>query len=276
MIDIRGVAYLSDFGLSRIRHEITRTHTIVRSGGILRFVAPEVSDGKMTRGREPSDIYSFAMSIFTLGTGKTPFNHIANNNLANRMSNDGERPATPDSFHGLGPDLTQSLGKMMEHMWQHDPPKRMEAPLVRETLEDLLDRYQTTMLLVPLFPHASFSPHSTAEAHSLISQQADMPESGVDMDGISTLFDALHPQHRSLLIARLVENALCSHPHTSVTLSSPHSYTTRHVEADESSLYFRHDEVSRPVKFDGADVTTEDDLDDRSGEISKRILVLLY
>ena len=39
-------AVLCDFGFSCIRHEVTRTHTMIREGGRLRYLAPELSQSE--------------------------------------------------------------------------------------------------------------------------------------------------------------------------------------------------------------------------------------
>lgn len=59
--------------MSRIRHAISRTLTSRRDGGRSRYVAPELEAGMVLSSTEPSDIYSFAMTIIALGTGVKPF-----------------------------------------------------------------------------------------------------------------------------------------------------------------------------------------------------------
>ena len=88
-----GVALVCDFGFSRIRHEVSRTNTIIRQGGRPRFVAPELSMGhEKIRGTEASDVYSLAMTIFTLATGVTPLNDIGNVFAVVRAAEEGTRP----------------------------------------------------------------------------------------------------------------------------------------------------------------------------------------
>lgn len=274
LVDFRGVAYLSDFGLSRIRHEITRTHTIVRSGGILQFVAPEVSDGKISRGRESSDIYSFAMVIFGLGTGNTPFSHVNNNTVVNRMSNEGKRPVTPESFHGLDRDSTQTLGVVLEKMWQSDPLKRVGAEEVRENLEGLLNGHRTTIFTESLVQNATRDPRPTPEALSFIYQQLDLREPEVEVDRIVAIFDSFDPPHAHLLITRLVENALNSLLPATVSPSSLPSNFAEHIETDPSSQEIPHDRGLYPVETNSANVALEDAPDYSFGEIIFTRLIL--
>ena len=96
-----GQCLLCDFGLSRIKHEITRTLTIASHGGRQRFIAPEICDPETeeTRIDESSDIYSLAMTIYALGTRSVPFVGL-NNGRARQAAVQGERPSKPDSLGG--------------------------------------------------------------------------------------------------------------------------------------------------------------------------------
>lgn len=59
-----GEALLSDFGLSRIRHEDNRTRTLTAQGGT--YLAPELFDGAFDTTRE-TDCYSFGIMVHELG-----------------------------------------------------------------------------------------------------------------------------------------------------------------------------------------------------------------
>lgn len=57
--------------LNRIRHQIARTHMLLRHGGRLRFTAPEkYGADEDSFVDEPSGIYSLAMTIYALGVGE--------------------------------------------------------------------------------------------------------------------------------------------------------------------------------------------------------------
>ena len=67
-MNVEGQAVLCDFGLARIRHEVTRPCTSIREGGKLRYLAPELLSGPESfRTTAESDIYSLAMTFFQLG-----------------------------------------------------------------------------------------------------------------------------------------------------------------------------------------------------------------
>ena len=96
MIDAFGKALLCDFGLSRIRHEVTRTHTTIREGGRMRFMAPELLSGHETfRTSEASDVFSLSMIFWNAWTRKLPFAEIANELRAGAVIRKGERPNKP-------------------------------------------------------------------------------------------------------------------------------------------------------------------------------------
>jgi len=93
LVTASGDALLCDFGLSRVRHEISRTFTSVRQGGRLRFIAPEIYDAEEdVFADEPSDIYSLAMTIYALGILSVPFDDLRNERSAARAAREGKRP----------------------------------------------------------------------------------------------------------------------------------------------------------------------------------------
>lgn len=83
---------MCDFRLSRIRHRVARTRSIIRQGGRPRFIAPEIYDAEdCFVTNVPGDIYSLAMTIHTPGIGSLPFEET---NVAARRGSD-RWPATP-------------------------------------------------------------------------------------------------------------------------------------------------------------------------------------
>lgn len=139
MIDSSGQALLCDFGLSRIRHEVTRTFTFIRSGGRELFVAPELSADDDPRPDEAGDIYTFAMTILKLGTGANPFSgEFKNERVALREAQQGRRPRRPATFGGLPNAPFDTLWSLMEKMWAHNPAERPDACEVVEVTQKLV------------------------------------------------------------------------------------------------------------------------------------------
>lgn len=137
-MDVNGTVQLCDFGLSRIRYEITRTHTDIRSGGRLRFLAPELTIGSETfRIDEASDVYSFAMTIYAFGTQGVPYKELPNEWAAAQAAQRGERPAVPSSIGGLAPPTTIRIHEVMTTMWNHDPILRPLMSIVQSLLHGI-------------------------------------------------------------------------------------------------------------------------------------------
>jgi serine/threonine protein kinase len=98
-----GEALLCDFGLSRIRHEVARTRTDIRSGGRVPYLAPELLAGiDQYRTTEASDVYALAMTFVELGTLLPPFHGVvANEFKLSNLVQDGLRPAAPTTHGNL-------------------------------------------------------------------------------------------------------------------------------------------------------------------------------
>jgi len=132
LVSRTGDCLLCDFGLSRIRHEISRTHTTIHQGGRQRFIAPEISSG--LEARIKSDVYSLAMTIYALGTMSLPFGHIDRDLAVYRAVQEGERPPPCDSLGGLAAEETVHLWSLIERMWKQDPDCRPTVPSARDEM----------------------------------------------------------------------------------------------------------------------------------------------
>jgi len=98
---------LCDFGLSRIKHELSLTSKATCQDGHYRFVAPEMPFGELeSRLDQRPDIYSLAMTVYTLG--RTPLQRY---DRAWRMSRGSQREGPPkhDSLAGPTIELAKPL-----------------------------------------------------------------------------------------------------------------------------------------------------------------------
>lgn len=164
LVSADGDALLCDFGLSRIRHEISRTHTTFRQGGRLRFTAPELLFGHdALRINESSDIYSLAMTIYTIGTGDVPLYEYPNEYGAARVIEDGKRPSKPSALGGLSPETSTKVWKYMTEMWKHNPADR---PSILSVYKDF------NILLVQMSP----APSPSTEPIELTLENMDIKE----------------------------------------------------------------------------------------------------
>ncbi|KAF8318093.1 kinase-like protein [Clavulina sp. PMI_390] len=131
---------LCDFGLSRIRHEMTRTRTQAQAGGKTRYLAPELSTSPQERFRTSwqSDIYAFSMVVLYMWTGKKPFSDIDDEGQVFIKSSKGLRPKRPSSstiLVSLPEAVNVALWKLLAEMWAQDPAKRPPS-------EGLLERFK--------------------------------------------------------------------------------------------------------------------------------------
>ncbi|KAF8291773.1 kinase-like protein, partial [Clavulina sp. PMI_390] len=93
-----GHPYLSDFGLSRINHEVTRSRTILHEGSKTRFRAPEQLASRMSgryRTSQESDIFALSMTFLNVWTGKPPFFGIKSEKKVASGIKKGQRPPRP-------------------------------------------------------------------------------------------------------------------------------------------------------------------------------------
>jgi serine/threonine protein kinase len=146
----KGEALLCDFGLSRVRHEVTRTHTNIRSGGRVAYTAPELLAGPDPyRTTEASDIYAMAMTFVELGTLLPPFDGVAANEF--RLSNliqDGLRPAAPTTLGNLPLTKYQELWSLMQGMWASAEQRSLTSAQVHTLLLRLVSGTPTVVSAV--------------------------------------------------------------------------------------------------------------------------------
>jgi serine/threonine protein kinase len=128
-------ALLCDFGLSRIRHECTRTHTIIREGGRIRFLAPELSDGpEEFRTSVVSDIFSLAMTFFNVWELQVPFVKFSEKK-AGALIRNGLRPERPATHIDLPSEMEEEFWQLIESMWAHAAGDRPSSQDVQKRLE---------------------------------------------------------------------------------------------------------------------------------------------
>jgi len=139
LVDATGNALLCDFGLSRIRHECTRTHTIIREGGRPRFLAPELSDGpEEFRTSAASDIFSLSMTFLNVWTRELPFKECRDQKAGAKIR-DGERPERPLIGIGLPPAMEQEFWVLVVKMWAHVAGDRPSSEDVQKRLETIFN-----------------------------------------------------------------------------------------------------------------------------------------
>lgn len=137
MIDSFGKPLICDFGFSRIRHEVTRTGSDIREGGMRRFLAPELLDGpEKFRTSGASDVFSLSMTFLSIWARKPPFAHFPNELRAVAAIQRGERPPRPADVGGIPSERMESLWLLIQRMWVHEADCRPTAQVVSLQLED--------------------------------------------------------------------------------------------------------------------------------------------
>ncbi|KAF8312868.1 kinase-like protein, partial [Clavulina sp. PMI_390] len=134
LVDAEGNGLLCDFGLSRIKHEQTRTETKIAEGGKYRYLAPELLAPHALKFRTTpaSDCYAFAMTILELGTVQRPFVEFLEERAAFNAAERGIRPGKPLAkvFGSLGHHAVDLLWALLTEMWDHDPTRRPSMHVV--------------------------------------------------------------------------------------------------------------------------------------------------
>lgn len=125
-MDESGEPILSDFGLSRFRHAISRIDTLRITGGIRPYVAPELlhQDRPLLRSTEPTDI--FALGVLSLKLGAPNHQYFAGTNPAvGTLLKTAHQASTLGS---LGSQQSTFLWKLLTLSWNSDPSKRITTP----------------------------------------------------------------------------------------------------------------------------------------------------
>ncbi|KAF8312093.1 kinase-like protein [Clavulina sp. PMI_390] len=139
LINELGEPNLCDFGLSRIRHEVTRTRTMIFEGGRFRFLAPELSAGRTEsfRTSRESDIFALAMTFLTAWTRKPPFSDMRNEKKVASCIQKGQRPKrSPSASPILLPD-PDTFWAFLDKLWAQEASARPSASAVLDSVAQL-------------------------------------------------------------------------------------------------------------------------------------------
>lgn len=137
MVD-HGKAMIADFGLSRVRQQMTTAggwSSSAAAGGIAgtpAFIAPEVLSGQLPRA--PADVYAFGMVCFeVLSGGHYPFEGMPNiPAIIYKVAVLRERPARPEG-------VSDGIWALMNDCWEFDAANRPGFGVLRDRLGTLLD-----------------------------------------------------------------------------------------------------------------------------------------
>ena len=149
VLDKDGNVVIIDFGLARIRHEQSRTHTTPRYGGIARYLAPELHTNPRpspdrpppNRPTECSDVYALAMTFFALAFLEQPFSGLRFDPDPTSPPCRGRRPEKPSKARLLNNAQIDSLWSLLEKMWSHRPEDRPDIADVEIELNTVVAPY---------------------------------------------------------------------------------------------------------------------------------------
>ncbi|KAF8177287.1 kinase-like protein, partial [Mycena galopus ATCC 62051] len=126
LIEDSGRALLSDFGLVRVKADITsrtRIGSEVTISGSRNWMAPELLSGSLPR--TPSDIYAFGMTLYELFTDEIPLTTIPAGDFIELVLRIGVRPERPDEDEC--PRMTDGIWSLAERCWNKDAKARPTA-----------------------------------------------------------------------------------------------------------------------------------------------------
>ncbi|KAJ7232272.1 kinase-like domain-containing protein, partial [Mycena rebaudengoi] len=137
LIDNGGTAVLCDFGLSRIKADMT-SHTaqadIATLGpGSRYWMSPELFRGALPR--KPSDIYALGMTIYELFSKEIPLGHILPQDLRSLVVGEDLRP----DILGMDdkPVMPQDIWAVAVKAWAKNPEERPTASTLCDMLVQL-------------------------------------------------------------------------------------------------------------------------------------------
>ncbi len=104
LVDDKGVARLTDFGISKVVERLTQNVTVA---GTLPYLAPEYSFGRITSA---SDIYSLGIVLYEMATGCFPFRY-----------HDERFMQMPEAPHLVNPAVPPALSEVILRAMWWDP-----------------------------------------------------------------------------------------------------------------------------------------------------------
>ncbi len=152
LIDARGHAYLTDFGLARIVQQGESTMSVDVMLGTPHYISPEQARGE-TDIDARTDVYSLGIVMYELITGRVPF--FGDTSYAIIHSQINNPPPLPRE---INPDI----------------PEEVEAVLLRALAKDRHERYATPLDLVAAYEKA-LQGHKIAAPTSQVAPREQTP-----------------------------------------------------------------------------------------------------
>ncbi|KAJ7435281.1 kinase-like protein, partial [Mycena latifolia] len=139
LVEDSGRSLLCDFGLSRVKADITTSTAQVGNttmAGSRNWMAPELLAGSMPK--MASDIYAFGMTMYELYTDETPLASVAHTDFIELVFRLRVRPTRPDIDDV--PRLTDPLWNLAEQCWTHSAKERPTAGQIHDMIAHMISQ----------------------------------------------------------------------------------------------------------------------------------------
>ncbi|KAF7358835.1 Kinase-like protein [Mycena sanguinolenta] len=140
MVEPLGRALLCDFGLARIKADMTsrtRTKGDAVVSGSRNWMAPELLSGSLPR--TPSDVYAFGMTLYELYTDEVPMAMVSHGDFIEVVFRLGVRPDRPDEDEC--PRMNDGIWGLAERCWAKDAKVRPTARQLHDSIKELMVEY---------------------------------------------------------------------------------------------------------------------------------------
>ncbi|BDA41364.1 Serine/threonine-protein kinase STY17 [Coccomyxa sp. Obi] len=125
LMDETGTVKIADFGVARVMNS---TGVMTAETGTYRWMAPEVIEHNPYR--EKADVFSFAITMWELLTGRVPYEEMTPLQAAVGVVQKGLRPVIPAN-------CPEGLASVMRDCWQRDARQRPSFEQLKVRLEEL-------------------------------------------------------------------------------------------------------------------------------------------
>lgn len=126
---------ICDFGMSKVIEEVTEksASATLTAAGSARWLAPELIEGSVSSPTYAADVYSFAMAVLELLTGKHPYAHRKRDaSVIHDIVVLKKMPPRPD----VSPvELPDSLWELMTDCWASEAPQRPQMAAVADRMK---------------------------------------------------------------------------------------------------------------------------------------------
>lgn len=137
LINNSGHACLADFSLLTMAPDQSSIMSSCIEGGTFRWMSPELLNPEIfgldkIYSTKESDCYALGMVVYEVLSGQMPFApHRASVVVVKVLG--GERPGRPHGENGIL--FTDSIWRVLEHCWEHQPCDRISAKTILQGLE---------------------------------------------------------------------------------------------------------------------------------------------